>query len=193
MIAVCIASGPSLTLEDVTFCKGKATVYAVNDTYRLAPWADVLYACDEDWWDYHHEATKAVSSQKWSMSPVACRNYGLNYVKGKGKPALWSSEPDWIATGGNSGFQALNLAAVQGHSTVVLLGYDMQVTDAKRHWFGEHPKELNRGSNYREWVQHFHKAAPFISKDSIKVLNASRSTAIGCFERVTIQEALNGV
>ena len=48
--AICIASGPSLTQEDVDYCRGRGRIYAVNDVYRLAPWADVLFACDLAWW-----------------------------------------------------------------------------------------------------------------------------------------------
>jgi hypothetical protein len=51
---VCIASGPSLTREDVDACRGAAgVVLAVNDTITYAPWADVLYACDRRWWQEH--------------------------------------------------------------------------------------------------------------------------------------------
>jgi hypothetical protein len=51
LIVVCVASGHSLTKEDVEYCKGKAKVYIVNDGYKLAPWADLLYAAhtDRDW------------------------------------------------------------------------------------------------------------------------------------------------
>jgi len=34
-------------------------VLAINDAYRLAPWADWLYACDDRWWRFHHEAVAA--------------------------------------------------------------------------------------------------------------------------------------
>ena len=47
---VCLASGPSLTTEDVAYVRGRATVIAVNDAVRLAPWADVLYSNDSTWW-----------------------------------------------------------------------------------------------------------------------------------------------
>jgi hypothetical protein len=49
--AVLVASGPSLCPSDVDRVRGRARVIAVNDGYRLAPWADVLYACDRRWVD----------------------------------------------------------------------------------------------------------------------------------------------
>jgi hypothetical protein len=50
---VCIGGGPSLTRDDVDYCRGKAFVIAINDAYKLAPWADALYACDGLWWRWH--------------------------------------------------------------------------------------------------------------------------------------------
>jgi hypothetical protein len=39
---VCLASGPSLVAEDVDYVRGKATVLAINDAIRLAPWAEAI-------------------------------------------------------------------------------------------------------------------------------------------------------
>ena len=52
---VCIASGPSLTPEDVQAVKewrdaGKGKVIVVNTTFRAAPWADAMFAMDAKWW-----------------------------------------------------------------------------------------------------------------------------------------------
>ena len=68
---VCIGSGPSLTAEDVDYCRGRAKVIAINNAYQLAPWSDVLYACDGAWWDWHQGAPDfggiKVSSTKNAM------------------------------------------------------------------------------------------------------------------------------
>ena len=54
--AVCLGGGPSLAPQQVDTVRGKARVVAVNDAYRLAPWADVLYVCDHKWWGWHPAA-----------------------------------------------------------------------------------------------------------------------------------------
>jgi hypothetical protein len=48
--ATCIvaATGPSFTAEVAEACRGYPTI-AVNDAYRLFPWADILYASDGAW------------------------------------------------------------------------------------------------------------------------------------------------
>lgn len=181
---ICIAPGESLTPEDVEFCKGKAKVYVVNDCYKIAPWADVLYAADTSWWD-HHKGAPEFTGQKWTVSQQAADKFKLNYIAGyNNKP--WGDTQDGIATGGNSGFQALNLAALHGAQRVILLGYNYGFTH-KKHYFGDHPPEINRPSNYKEWLTRLEMAAKYIK---IPVINCSRESAIKCFPRLSLEEAL---
>src|SRR4026207_2563324 len=51
---VILASGPSLCLEDVEYCRGEARIIAVNNAWELAPDAEGLGAADGRWWDHHH-------------------------------------------------------------------------------------------------------------------------------------------
>ena len=56
---VCIASGPSLTRDDVEYCRGRAKVLVINTSILLAPWADAFHACDGRVWRWHKEAVQA--------------------------------------------------------------------------------------------------------------------------------------
>ena len=56
--AVLLGGGPSLTLGQVEKVRaareaGAVHVIAVNDAYRLAPFADVCYFADSEWWGWH--------------------------------------------------------------------------------------------------------------------------------------------
>lgn len=182
--AICIASGPSLTQEDVDFCRGKGKVYVVKECKDLAPWADVLYAADGDWWE-RENGCPDFTGDKWTVHPEAAKKYGLKCIDYKPQDT-WSFEQDWIATGGNSGFQALNLAVLHGASRVVLLGYDMGFVKNKHWWTGKKDRPI-RCSNYQEWIEKFNKAAPLIP---VPVLNASRLSNLKCFPRVKIMDVL---
>jgi hypothetical protein len=183
---ICIASGPSLTAEDVEYCKGKGRVYIVSDVYKLAPWADALYSCDYEWWKYH-QGVPEFTGQKYTINVKAAEEFKINKVCTLEKEP-WSKEQNRIVTGGNSGFQCMNLADIHGAERIILLGYDMQFGEnRKRHFFGEHPKALNRNSNYKGWVENFKKAAPHIKA---KVINCSRNTAIDCFEKNIITNVI---
>lgn len=187
--AICIASGPSLTKEDVDFCRGKGRVYVVNDCYRLAPWANVLYACDGPWWN-EHKGAPGFNGEKWTLDFQASRDWRLNLIPHR-KDISWSNNPEWIATGGhkgggNSGFQVLNLAAIQGAQRIILLGYDMgHQPGQKSHWFGEHPDNLVQGSNYGRFADAFKAALPEIKQH---VINCSRASALECFERARLED-----
>ena len=184
MIAICIASGHSLTQEDVDYCRGKGKVYVVNDGHRLAPWADVLYAADTDWWEYH-EGVTGFKGDRWTVSHEAALKYGINRIDYKPREK-WSNCPDWIATGGNSGFQIINLAEIQGADKIILLGYDMGFTD-KKHWFGEHPPKINRSSQYEAWIKRFNDAKPFIKAE---VINCTPNSNLKCFPIKDLRECL---
>ena len=183
MTAVIIASGKSLIKEDVDYCKGKASVYVVNNGYKLAPWADVLYACDEEWWDCYKPE---FNGQKWTINENAAKKYDLNLIGHD--TTLKFSAKSIIATGNNSGFQAMNLAYLHGHKRILLLGFDYM--NSGQHWFGSHPSSLQKSPDMRRWVRHMESAEPIIKELGIDVINCSRETAITCFPQMTINQAL---
>lgn len=192
---VCIASGPSLTQGDVDFVRGRAPVAVVNDGYRLAPWADVLYACDQPWWERHLETVQATfEGQCFSHSKPVAERYGLTYVPGTDGEGL-CREPMKVHYGANGGYQVVNLVYHFGATRILLLGYDMQADPAdpgRTHWFGQHPGNLERGrpDKYAKWVERFRRMADDLKAEGVEVINCSRETALPWFERQPIEEAL---
>lgn len=188
--AVCIAGGPSLTPDDVAYCKDKgAAIYAVKEVGLIAPWANVLYAADTDWWVKHPERWQAFKGEKWTCSERACQLFAaLNHIGAK-SDLIWSDNPDFLATGGNSGFQALNMAVLRGAERVILLGYDygFDKTISDKHWWEEDYPRHSRWSNYAQWNKRMAAAADLIT---VPVLNASRQTTITCFPRDDIRNLL---
>ncbi len=181
--AVCIASGTSLTKEDVDYCKGKAAVYVINNCYLLAPWADVLYACDEEWWDHYKPD---FAGAKWTINESAAQKYNLN-ITPHDTQAIFC-EKDMIATGCNSGFQAINLAYLHGFRRILLLGYDFQ--NSGQHWHGKHSGSLNKHPNMKMWIRHMENAYPLMKNAGLEIINCSRETAINSIPRSTITQEL---
>jgi len=156
----------------------------------MAPWADLLYACDGDWWDeYIDEARKKCQSELWAYDFNASEKYGLNRIEGdtRGKGL---GRNGIIHTGGNSGYQAVNLVYLLEAKKIILLGFDMQRTNGKSHWHGDHPQRLNRTSDMKSWVQKFNNLARDLREAGIEVINATRETALDCFKRVPLEVAL---
>lgn len=186
--AICIASGPSLTRDDVDFCKGKGKIYAVKEAHILAPWADVLYCADDDWID-NKKGVPDFAGEKWSVNDRAKSRWGWNHVFGTSS-IDWGDDISCIAYGGNSGFQAINLAVVQGASKVILLGYDYGFTRRKHFYDGTAHDRVSRFSNYPDWLTRIDRAAKLIP---VPVINCSSASAIKCFPRMSIREALADV
>ena len=179
---VCLGTGPSLMQADVDFVRGKARVIAVNDAYKLAPWADVLYACDSKWWGWHKGAP-TFPGLKYTLQAPAVRWPGVQMLRNAGQLGL-ELRPDGVRTGQNSGYQAINLAVHLGAARILLLGYDMQ----GNHFFGSHPDQSK--PPFSICLERFKTLAPPLKAQGITVLNCTRKTALKCFPCVPLEQAL---
>ena len=189
MTVVCIATGPSLVHEDVDACRGQFVV-TVNDAYRLAPWADAMYACDQKWWNwqhvYHPQALEAFDGARYSLQPT--RVDGVWSFKNAGTTGL-SLDKDALKTGRNSGYQAINLAVHLGALRIVLLGFDMSLgRGGKAHYFGDHPD--GRQPPLCMFRRHFRTIVEPLKKAGVEVLNCSRRSALTMFPKVPLAHAL---
>lgn len=99
----------------------------------------------------------------------------------------WAS----IGDGGNSGFQALNLALHFGASRVALVGFDMHAVGGV-HWHGKHPRGLNnpRPSNFVRWRRAFEASAPVLEAAGLDVFNTSAQSALDCFPKASLEDLL---
>jgi len=174
-----------VTQTDVDYLRGKVDgVIAINDSYRLAPWADVLYACDGKWWYWHYEkGAKGFAGLKYSIDPVARRHRGVQILQKTGETGL-ELKPTGLKAGRNSGYQAINLAVHLGARRVILLGYDMRGD----HWFGQHPDKSR--PPFVICLARFQTLVEPLAKAGVEVINCSAKTALTCFPRMPLAEAL---
>ncbi len=178
---VCIASGPSLTAEDCETAKASGhPAIVTNTTFRLAPWADVILAMDLKWWKEYGAEVKAKCTGRRMSTSHAARAYGAE--------SLWQC--GWFSNPLNTGQAAITLAMVSGASKIVLLGYDCQMTRGKSHHHGDHPKHLGNAGSIKRWPKHFEQMARDAGKAGVDVVNCTRATALTCFPRVDLKEAL---
>lgn len=115
------------------------------------------------------------------------RDFGCIHVKTEGRTGLGRKG---VCTGGNSGYQAVNLAYLLGASRIVMLGFDMTGEGNRNHWHLDHAggSMTNPTPNlYREWVQMFGRLARDLKAEGVELLNASRRTAIGSVCRVVLE------
>lgn len=189
-IAVCVGSGPSLLEDDLLYCRERgARIVVVNDAVRLAPFADVLYAPDGQWWKTAPYEAFAVP-RLLTLDPTAGGPRLvelLNYRSGDGL----SLDPTTVKSGGHGGYQAINLAVHFRPRRIVLLGYDMcAAADGRNHFFGEHADGSH--INYDAHLGAYYTLIKPLAKLNIEIVNASRVSAINAFPRVSLADALAG-
>ena len=195
-----IASGPSLTPSQIEYLAprhafGDLVVAGVNDAYRICPFLDLLYAADERWWDLHHN--QATAPIRATYIPGAgpepdgehVARYNLVGIPGRAEPGL-SPVPDYVHLGQHSGFQLINLTIAAGAARILLLGFDCRLDGDRRHWFGDHPAELNRDSPYNRFRYEIEYAAPAIAARGVQVVNCSPGSALTCFPIADLAAAL---
>lgn len=189
---VCLGSGPSLTQADVDHCRGRARVIAIKDAVRLAPWADVLYGAGADaggdtWWKRYGPAL-TFTGLRYCLDPKAA---AWASVLMPGPAQGLTSDRERLATGGHSGYSAINLALHLGARRIVLLGYDLKPTGGQDHFFGSHQHGHSaRALPFGLFRYHFPSMVPALAERGVTVINASRETALDLFTRMTIVEAL---
>lgn len=188
------ASGPSQCKEDLDYARGRCRVVAINSTWRLAPWADVLYFCDADWWLHDGPRGSEFKGRQIVGKPDGPETAG--FFSANVTPAdtmIWDGEQ--IGGGHNSGFQILNLLTLWDVGRVIYTGLDCQPRaecnpGANMHWHGLHPHRNPQESTFKKWRLFFSRAAPEVAARGVEVLNASRETALGCFPRVNLRDVL---
>ena len=200
--AVLIGGGPSLTREQVAQVelvreqRRALRVIAVNDAYRLAPFADICYFADSEWWGWHKDRPdfQAFTGQKCSISDSGGNIkdpavHILRNANGRGHSFGLSLDPKQIVTGSNSGYQALNIAVLAGAKTILLLGFDAREPTGKTHWFGDHPKREPIAA-YAEYRKAFSAGERAILAAGVKVVNCSPGSAIDSFPKMDLEDAL---
>jgi hypothetical protein len=141
----------------------------------LAPWADALFAMDRQWWSLHYQEVRA----NFRGDRFSSNQQPVNYnVRKTGTSVVHH---------GNSGAAAIAMAASMGAARIILLGYDCQKTGGKAHWHGDHPSQLGNAGMINRWPHKFRELSKTMT---VPVINCSRATALDCFPRMDLDEAL---
>lgn len=167
MIWAILATGQSMSQEIADYVRGKCSVIAVSDAYKLAPWADALVSADGSWWKVHADAQR-----------FAGRKFGMAKIEG-----IEQLKPEkGFESGNNSGFTAMKVAQMLGATKIILLGFDMHGT----HYFGKHPEPLRNTteSRFKGHIRQFDKW------NGCEVVNCTEGTALNKFPKANLKDVL---
>lgn len=193
-----LASGPSLTQEQVDLCMGRVRVVAINSSVQLAPHADILYFCDRRWFNWNKEDVLSFRGARVTLDNVQLKNEidGLRCVKNVANQGY--ADKNWqVCTGRNSGYQAINMVGHLGVARIILLGYDMRVAPDpsdprgyRTHFHGGHPTET-RPEHFSDTMlpQFQHLPGPLATR-GIGVVNCTPGSALTCWPMRDLEEVL---
>lgn len=181
--AVILASGPSLTLDQVALVEqANVKTIATNSTWRIAD-VDVLFAVDYLFFKVCLPEFKAAKRRAavWTQDRSAAERWGLNWVRQDSRPGLGNPG---LRTNGNSGMGAINLAYLFGARRILLVGMDMKLgADGAKHWHADHPKPLVQGLVFSDWLHKGRDLVKGLKSAGVEVVNCSIDTALECFPR----------
>lgn len=187
---VVVASGPSLNDTEpfvkTAYSKGWYII-AVQDAVYKVPYADALYGCDAKWWDYHGNRVntkffgdKYTTHDEGTNKKIEqAEKFGIKMIRGRAGDGF-STDPNYLHYGSNSGFQSINLAILLGATDIGLIGFDHRRVDGKQHFFGEHPQGWGAGE-FKQWMPEWRKAAKMMP-EGVRVRNCTPGSALEAFE-----------
>jgi len=191
-VAAIVAGGESVDKADVEVLRGRCRVAVVNNAFQIAPWADVLYAADDRWWEQHQDALK-FEGLKVTPGPVVAKRWGLKLVSlvdhlSSEKDDMTIASPGTISRGGNSGHQLTNLVIQFGCRKLLWVGFDCKGD----HWHGRHQIPLRNPTSQRlaAWATTFDKQAERLRKMRVEIINCSDRSAITAYPKMPLADAV---
>src|SRR5262245_16467936 len=173
-IAIVVASGPSATLEPLERYRERAKIIVVNDSWRLAPWADVLFACDETWWDANNGCTE-FKGRRVTASPNCMKRYGIDL---------------FCSTGTNSGLRAIYLAERLSANPICMVGFDMHPKNGT-HWHQKRDKLRTPGPNEMlTWRKETEWAAEVFKRKGVSVINCTPGSALTKYPYIPLAKVM---
>jgi hypothetical protein len=180
----------SQAVADAVKARGLPTI-AITTAGQLAPWADMLYAADGDFWTFSAWA-RSFPGLKVGM----CQHPGVLEIaisrrteaRGEDRHNGFDPDPSVLRTGGNSGYQALSIAVHAGARRVLLFGFDMRGT----HFHGPHSQPLRNThpDQFAKWIARFSELAPILLALRVDVVNCTPGSALECFRKMVLEDAL---
>lgn len=157
--------------------RGQARVIAINESWRLAPWADALYASDGLFW-IEHKGLPEFEGIRLTSSPNAMTEFGIDL---------------FMAPGESSGARAIYFAERLGASPILLVGFECHA-DNGVHWHPPHGGRLrNPGEGQMKiWREDIERRAEEFARRGIRIINCTPGSRLECFPYMPFVEALNG-
>lgn len=217
--AVLIATGPSITVEQLAFIEqhhaaGNCRVFTVNNAYQHVSWTDVHLSCNGTWWQWYYPRSKELRNLpclKYTWYPKLAEKFNINYISAIVKDGL-STDPTAVHINHGSGPMCINLALHFGIKRLLLIGHDMKfapdydgkcqkIGSKSRHFFDEYPKILQHWPSVKVGlskpgvldglIEVYEKMVPQLKTVGMEIINCTPDSALTTFPMSTLEKELN--
>lgn len=168
-------------------------VIGINGAFRLGDWVDICFFGDKEW---YFENAFDLKSYKGLM--VGCANSfaltgwqreGIHHVQQDDlKPYGIHPQADKVCWNYNSGAASISLAYSLGCKRIILVGFDMQLTDGEGHWHNLYNNKTDMP--FHKHLIGFDQIASDAKKLGITIINASPDSAITQFQKIPVKQLL---
>lgn len=173
-------------------------VIGINVAFMIGNWIDMCFFGDNGFYLRYREQLAKFPGLKVSCNNQPGRD---GFVKCLGRdndhPRGISMKPGQVSWNSNSGAAAISIAAQTGAKRIILLGFDMKLSDDKSQHFHDvygrgkiaDEKRL-RKLPFPRHLRGFGVIAEDAKNLNIEILNCSPNSAIECFPKFTLKQLL---
>jgi hypothetical protein len=196
--AFIVAGGTSVLNQNLKLLVGQKVI-AVNSSYEVVPWADVLFFGDARWFFVHqHRPALQAFNGRFISCAKAVRDSRVWKVRrvipdATGKPG-WTDARDAVVCNRTSLQGAMNAAGHLGVARIVLLGADMcRAADGRSHHHSAHPWPNKPGN--KTWDIQMRQLAQTVAplrERGIEVINTSPTSRLPWWPKRRLESVLFG-
>lgn len=204
-----IATGPSLTLEDVEALKGEYT-FSMNSICKLydqTDWRPTYFAVQdnhvfisiEDIIRQHKEVPVFISDNIWRRFrreadwiefPTDTMYHAYDMKLGNYYARFSGDAYDIVYDGYSIAYSCIELAVYMGFKEIYLLGCDCSYTGEKEHFIDSGVEDRSRKYATPKLVTAYAAAKEYADAHGISIYNATRGGVLEVFERVDLDRVL---
>ncbi len=185
-----VGGGPSAASAPIERLRGRKVI-AINSSYDLVPFADILFFADARWWRLHRDRPgfREFAGRMVTISP---------HVADRKVEHLYRSNPPGLAYGCNRVVMrktgvaaAVNIAVHLGVASIVLIGVDAApAPDGTTHHHEPHPWTQPQNC-FAEQIEDLSSLVTPLAERKIDVINASPTSAVPFWPRATLAGILD--
>ncbi len=185
-----IGGGTSLTGFNWNRLIGKKTI-AINKSILSYPNADALYWTDSRVYGWYKKEIDGFKGLKYTIRHHVTYPNDVKVLR-KGSKFGLEEAKDALCHGNNSGYAAINLAYLLGVKKIVLLGYDMRNDGKQGHYHDGYPVPATGDNVYRDqFIPGFQILADLLKQRKVEVYNASMTSALTVWPKISFEQALS--